>query len=123
MTTILIPVSPAELIDKIVILEIKEERIKDSLKLANVERELELLRVELAKLSISAELEALKEKLKRENEIVWESEEAVRAHGDNDAEVLKQARISHRGNDERFRLKRRINDLLGSSITEEKSHQ
>jgi hypothetical protein len=120
---ILIPVSPAELVDKIVILEIKEERIKDPLKLANVTHELELLRAELAKLSTSTELHALKADLKKANEIVWDSEEAVRGHWDDDRETLKQARISHAGNDKRFRLKRRINELLDSPLTEEKSHQ
>lgn len=123
MTTILVPISPGELVDKIVILEIKEGRIKDSPKLANIHHELELLRVEFAKLPVSTELSVLKERLKQANETVWDSEESVREHRGDDAETLRQARISHAGNDERYHLKRRINELLGSNITEEKSHQ
>jgi len=124
MTTIIsIPVSPAELLDKITILEIKEERIQDEVKLANVRAELALLVAELAKLPTSPELITFKEKLKKANKVIWDSEELIRERWDEDAEALKQAKISHAGNDERFRLKRAINDLLGSAITEEKSHQ
>lgn len=108
---ILIPVSPAELIDKLVILEIKEGRIKDPLKLANIKHELTLLRAELTKLPTSSKLRDLMEELRTVNEAIWDAEEALRVH------------TPHQKNDERFRVKRAINTLLDSAITEEKSHQ
>lgn len=123
MNVIHIPVSPAELLDKITILEIKQERISDEEKLQNIEKELALLQDELEKLPQSSRLEDLKTKLKMANEKIWDSEELVRKHWDNDNECLKQARISHAGNDERFHTKRAINELVGSDILEEKSHQ
>lgn len=123
MNIIHIPVSPAELLDKITILEIKQECISDPAKLQNVEKELMLLQEELKKLPQSSELEKLKGGLKKANKIIWDSEELVRERWEDDAECLKQARISHAGNDERFRAKRAINELVGSTIIEEKSHQ
>jgi hypothetical protein len=111
MTTILIPVSPAELIDKITILELKKDRIADPTKLTNIEHELVLLRAELVKLPASSGLHDLMEALRTVNEAIWDAEEALRAGS------------PHQKNDERFRVKRAINELLGSAITEEKSHQ
>lgn len=123
MTTILIPVSPAELLDKISILEIKEARIQDEVKLSAVKNELALLRAESAKLSQSPELSALYMELKEANEAVWDSEEMIRAEWGSDEKFLAASRVSHAGNDERFKIKRKINDLLGSGISEVKSHQ
>lgn len=123
MTTILIPVSPAELLDKISILEIKEARIQDDAKLSAVKNELALLRAESAKLPQSAELSALYMELKEANEAVWDSEEMIRAEWGSDEKFLEASRVSHAGNDERFKIKRKINDLLGSGISEVKSHQ
>ncbi len=123
MTHILIPVSAGELADKITILEIKAERITDAGKLASVQTELALLRTEFAKLSQSAEVSSLMQSLKSANEKIWDAEEALRAGGVGDEVFLNQSKISHSGNDERFRLKSEINKLLGSEIVEVKSHQ
>jgi hypothetical protein len=74
MTTILIPVSPGELLDKISILEIKDARIEDEVKRSAVKNELALLRTESAKLPQSEELSALYAELREANEDVWDSE-------------------------------------------------
>lgn len=123
MSTVSIPVSPAELIDKITILEIKNERIADEAKLSAVRNELTLLNAEYAKLKSTAEIEKLKSELKKANEDIWDGEEAVRKDWDDDAKFLAASRTSHSGNDRRFHIKRQINELLSSGITEVKSHQ
>jgi len=120
---LLIPVSAGELLDKITILEIKEERITDAGKLESVKAELKLLRNELLKLAQSTELERLSRALKTANEQIWDAEESVRQGGVEDEQFLEWSKISHSGNDERFRLKSEINKLLGSEIVEVKSHQ
>ncbi len=122
-TALAIPSSPAELMDKISILKIKDERIVDPVKLRNVRAELELLLNEYYKLPQSEELGKLGEALKVVNESIWDAEELLRAHWEEDDKVLMYARIAHKENDERFRIKRRINELLGSSVVEVKSHQ
>jgi uncharacterized protein YPO0396 len=123
MSTVLIPVSPAELIDKITILEIKSERITDEAKLSAVRSELSLLNAEYVKLQATAEIEKLKQELKVANEAIWDGEEAVRKDWGDDAKFLSASRTSHAGNDRRFHIKRQINELLSSGITEVKSHQ
>ena len=123
MTHILIPVSAGELADKITILEIKSERIADAVKLKSVKTELGLLRAEFGKLTQSPEVSALVQLLKSANEKIWDEEEALRAEGVGDEDFLNRSKISHSGNDERFRLKSEINRLLGSEIVEVKSHQ
>jgi len=123
MNTILIPVSPAELLDKISILEIKSERITEASKLDSVKAELALLQAELQKLPQSEELSKLYTELKEANEEVWEGEEVTRKEWGNDARFLEASRQSHAGNDKRFQIKKKINELLDSGISEVKSHQ
>src|SRR5207248_8797583 len=120
------PVSAGELIDKITILEIKLERIADAAKRANVRRELDLLRSARAdSLPSSPELAALMTELRAVNERLWDIENAVRAceaAGDFGGGFVALARSVYSANDERAALKRRINEMLGSAIVEEKSY-
>lgn len=111
--------------DKITVLEIKKSRITDPAKRAHAEQELDLLLAEYAKLPQSLKLTELAEKLRAANEVIWDSEDLLRdpTIKADQARFAEQAHISHDGNDERFRLKRAINELLGSDITEVKSHQ
>jgi len=121
-----VPVSAGELIDKITILEIKLERIADAAKRANVSRELELLRSARAELLPSSpELTAVTTRLRAVNERLWDVENGVRAceaAGDFGDRFVALARSVYVANDERAALKRRINDLVGSTIVEEKSY-
>jgi len=114
------------LIDKITILEIKLERIADADKRANVRREADLLRAARADLlPMSPELTTLTNGLKAVNERIWEIEDGVRAcesAGEFGDRFVALARSVYTANDERAALKRQINDLLGSTIVEEKSY-
>lgn len=126
MAEVLIPVPPAELVDKVTILEIKSERITDPQKLQNVRLELDTLRQAwkaspLAKTDVSAQLR----ELKAINEQLWEIEDRIRikeSTGTFDGEFVELARSVYLTNDERARVKRQINELLGSKLIEEKSY-
>jgi len=122
-----VEIAPGELIDKITILEIKSERMDDPAKLENVRRELEiLLATRDAELDASGELDDLATQLKAVNEKLWVIEDDIRdceAAGDFGETFIGLARAVYQTNDERARLKREINVLLGSEIIEEKSYK
>ena len=121
-----VPVSPGELIDKIGILEIKAARFRDAGKRRNVARDLaRLAAVRDAGLAASAALAALAAELKTVNERLWEIEDALRGHearGDFGAAFVTLARAVYQNNDRRSALKRRIDELLGAAIVEEKEY-
>lgn len=121
------PVSWGELIDKIAILEIKAARIADPAKLANVKRELGALTAVLdAEGETPAALADLARELKQVNETLWQIEDDIRAceaGRDFSARFVELARSVYRANDKRAALKRRINELMGSDIVEEKSYK
>ena len=78
-TSISIEIAPGELIDKITILEIKLERIKDSDKLANVRLEWEtLVKGRDAAIEETPELDRLSAELKAANEALWDIEDDIR---------------------------------------------
>lgn len=122
-----VEIAPGELIDKITILDIKSERMDDPDKLKNVRHELAILKSTLEEaLSASAELDALTARLKEVNEQLWEIEDDIRiCEGAKDfgPKFVELARAVYVTNDERARLKRQVNELLGSDIVEEKSYQ
>lgn len=121
-----VEVSFGEFLDKIAILEIKSERIKDADKLANINKELDLLREiwknnPKSKIDISGELKSLK----AVNEKLWSIEDDIRDKERNknfDQGFIELARSVYFSNDERARLKRVINEKLGSNLIEEKSY-
>ena len=127
MKTPEVPVSWGELIDKITILEIKAARLKNPAALANVNKELKLLAAQAdAALKTSAELPALKQRLTRVNEALWEIEDRIRekeARQEFDAGFVALARSVYQNNDERAAIKRQINTLLASELVEEKSYR
>lgn len=122
-----VPASAGEVIDKITILEIKSERISAPDKLDNIRRELaELAAVVSEQVSHSPELEALKSELKRINESLWVIEDDIRdceRRSDFGDAFIALARAVYTTNDRRAALKREINQLLGSTLVEEKSYQ
>ena len=127
MTTLVtVDISPGELVDKITILEIKLERITDETKLQNVRTEWTILtRARDANLPCSTELDDLTAKLKEANEKLWMIEDDIRnceRQKDFSDEFIRLARAVYFNNDVRARLKRRINELLGSPLIEEKSY-
>jgi len=126
MNDILVPLSVGELIDKITILQIKSERIANREQLANVRRELNALEAVSARIACDpGVLAQCTADLKRVNEALWEIEDAIReceARGDFGPGFIELARSVYRQNDERSRLKRKLNIAAGSSYIEEKSY-
>jgi hypothetical protein len=121
-----VPVSWGELIDKITILEIKEQRLSSPQAIANVRKELAVLSRAVAELKPSpAALNILKQKLKAINEKLWEVEDEIRAKEaakNFDPQFIELARAVYVHNDERTRIKREINELLKSGLVEEKQY-
>jgi hypothetical protein len=123
MPDIRIPVSIGELVDKITILEIKLEHLQTEA-LQNVERELGLLRVVLTATGLTIDPELWND-LATINRSLWRIEDDIRElerRGRFDAEFIALARSVYRSNDHRAQLKRRINEVHGSLIVEEKAY-
>lgn len=127
MSLIQTPVSYGELIDKMTILQIKLQEIRDEAKLANVRNELELLEATWAndaasKIDIADETARLLAVNKR----LWDIEDNIRLKERAqafDASFVELARSVYFQNDERAAIKREINLKLGSTLVEEKSYQ
>lgn len=126
MDHIEVPVSFGELIDKITILEIKLDRMEDADKLANVERERDLLEATWRAHEASArDIAAERDQLKAVNTALWDIEDNIRRKEKArafDDEFVSLARSVYLRNDERAATKRRINEALGSTLREEKSY-
>ena len=122
-----VTVSVGELLDKIVILEIKRERIKDPRKLANVTRELDvLISASSRNITITEEVAELVGELKRVNLRLWDIEDEIRdceRNKDFGEKFIDLARAVYHTNDRRAELKNRLNSITGSVIVEEKSYQ
>ncbi len=126
MRTLATPSSFGDAADRITILAIKSERMRDAVKLANVRKELaEISEAFFAAVARTPEFDALFERLKAVNEQLWEIEDAIRlceAKGDFGPEFIRLARSIYQTNDLRAAIKREINTLLGSDLVEEKSY-
>jgi chaperonin cofactor prefoldin len=124
--TILLEVSPGELIDKMTILEIKLAHLANPDQLANVRREYDLVKQTFSEcVENTPALADLIGELKVANLALWEIEDAIRDHERNQdfGETFVQlARSVYRTNDRRSAIKRRINRLLDSTLIEEKSY-
>ena len=127
VSSVKVDIAPAELIDKITILSIKSERIDDVEKRKNVQSELDILTATRDQvIQPSASLNDLTLKLKDVNERLWVIEDDIRSCEATEvfgSQFIELARAVYRQNDERARLKREINNLLGSKIIEEKSYK
>ena len=123
---LVVEISAGELLDKIAILEIKREKIRDEAKLANVRREYAtLLQAFDMHIPQSDELSRLRVTLKDVNIELWRIEDEIRAQEKAGAfgdEFVALARSVYRMNDRRASIKREINALLQSHIIEEKSY-
>lgn len=125
--SLLIPVSAGELIDKITILRVKADRIGDPAKEANVRKELALLETVCVQTIGSVQgLDPLTAELLAVNAALWDIEDGKRdceRRQDFGPAFIALARSVYIENDRRAAIKRRINDLTGSDIVEEKSYQ
>ena len=123
---ILAEISIGELIDKITILEIKEAKIDDPAKLANIRHELAKLRdTRREVISSSKSVAKIASALKDVNEALWDIEDKIRdceRKGDFGSTFVELARSVYQTNDKRATLKRQLNEILNSTIIEEKSY-
>ena len=121
-----VPVSWGELLDKVAILEIKGRRLRAPDAVAHTDAELAALRPALAMLDPPpAGLAELRAALSAVNLRLWTIEDRLRekeAAGEFGPEFVALARSVYRENDERGRIKRAINVLLGSGLIEEKQY-
>lgn len=124
---ILIEVSPGELLDKIAVLEIKRDRISDPAKLRNILTELAVLVAarDRAVTAGDAKLLDLSAELRSANEALWDIIDEIyqcETVADFGPRYVQLARSVYRENDRRALAKRKINELLGSRLIEEKAH-
>ena len=121
-----IEVSPGELIDRLTILEIKLDRIRDAQKRRNVETEHAVVRAAYdAHVPDSERLGSLVDELREVNLRLWAIEDDIRAcerRQEFGPAFVALARSVYLSNDRRSELKRDINALLGSKLREEKSY-
>ena len=126
MNKILVEVSVGELLDKISILEIKQEKIKDTEKLKFINEEHSILKDQLNKnVKSDQKLNELFETLKKINVKLWIIEDDKRqCEKDKDftEKFIKLSRDVHLLNDERAKIKLEINNLTGSKIKEIKEY-
>ena len=120
-TIINAPISIGELVDKITILEIKKNKLQN-LKLENVLKELSFLKglIEKHKIDITDDLFS---QLKEINLSLWNIEDQIRVKEKNkefDNNFIELARSVYFKNDKRAEIKKSINQLCNSEITEEK---
>ena len=117
-----IEVSIGEILDKISILEIKKNKIKDSEKLKNINNEFNTL-VE----SYPSYIDQFEYKdLLKINSLLWDIEDRLRLKEKNkkfDEEFIRLARDVYFTNDKRSVIKKKINIRLGSDLIEEKSYE
>ena len=122
MNKILVEVSVGELLDKLSILEIKQEKIKDSEKLKYINDEYAVLKEQL-KENVHSDntLDKLFNSLKQINSKLWHIEDDKRMcekNSDFGEKFIKLSRDVHFLNDERAKLKLEINNKTGSKIKE-----
>jgi hypothetical protein len=119
-----IEVSNGEIIDKLTILQIKLERIKDEAKLKNLRREFD----ELSKVAsqVMNDSDPLYKELYKINCELWDIEDQIRfleRKKDFGDEIISAARSVYFRNDKRAEIKREINIRTSSGLTEEKSYE
>jgi len=126
MNKILVEVSVGELLDKISILEIKQEKIKDSEKLKFINDEHSILKDQLDNNVKSDEkLNTLFQSLKNINAKLWVIEDDKRLcekNKDFGEKFIKLSRDVHFLNDDRAKIKLEINTHTGSKIKEIKEY-
>ncbi len=126
MNKILVEVSIGELLDKISILEIKQEKIKDSDKLKYIQDEYNVLKEQLFKnVKSDDKLNELFVSLKEINSKLWIIEDDKRLcekNSDFGEKFIKLSRDVHFLNDKRAQIKLKINNHTGSKIKEIKEY-
>ena len=124
---ILAEISVGELFDKITILNIKTQKIHDSEKLQNIEKELNFLNHQTSNINVKDQelLNRNIEKLQLINEELWDIENYKReceANKDFGEKFIQLSRDVHFKNDIRAKIKKEINLLTDSTVVEEKEY-
>jgi hypothetical protein len=117
-----VPVSVGELFDKYSILQIKNERITDVNKLDIIQKEINYLKPFISQYTLEPSFTI---QIKAINEQLWDIEEQIREKEflkEFDDEFINLARNVYKTNDERCRVKNKINEYLNSDIKEIKSY-
>ena len=126
MNKIYIETSAGELIDKLTILEIKKEKIKDQKNLKIINKEYLSLKKSLDNtLKINNQINNLWNQLRDINLKLWEIEDAKRLAEKNknfDENFIKLSRNVYKFNDQRAKIKFEINQLCGADIKEIKQY-
>ena len=126
MNKILVEVSIGELLDKLSILEIKQEKIKDAEKLKYIHDEYKVLKEQLSiNVTSDDKLNELFTSLKEINSKLWMIEDDKRMcekNSDFSEKFIKLSRDVHFLNDDRAKIKLQINDHTGSKIKEIKEY-
>jgi len=121
---VMAPISVGELIDKITILQIKQQEIKNLEKKNNITVELTELQQICNSLQLP-DISELQDKLYHVNRMLWMIEDFKRSCEKKqkfDVEFVEAARSVYIKNDQRAAIKREINTVCGSVIVEEKSY-
>lgn len=117
-------ISWGELLDKVSILDIKASKIIDATAQENILKELAILNDAKRLLPYEdSRLTSLNNDLRLINKSLWDIEDGLREkerRREFDAEFIVLARSVYKYNDRRARIKRQINDYLGSELVEEK---
>ena len=126
MSKILVEVSVGELLDKISILEIKKEKIKDPEKLKFINNEYNVLKAQLNQnIKSDNKLDVLFKSLKEINSKLWVIEDDKRLcekNSDFTEKFIKLSRDVHFLNDDRAKIKLEKNEHTGSTIKEIKEY-
>ena len=119
-----VEVAIGEIFDKITILDIKLERISDESRLTYVQGEKDVLEEALKLEGVEIDSELYQE-LRDINMKIWDTEAGFRekeAEQEFDDEFVQFARLNAKYNDERFLVKKRINEHYDSPVREQKSY-
>ena len=123
---ILSEISPGELLDKIRILEIKIEKVKDKNSLEEIKKEYKILKeIQTSSIEITDKIKDLSQSVKNVNVKLWNIEDKLRIcekNKDFDKNFIELARGVYFANDERAELKSKINKILKSNIIEIKQY-
>ena len=126
MSKILAEISAGEFFDKLSILEIKLNKIKDLVLLNEVKKEYKILNESKNKnINFSKEIEILYKDLKEINEKLWKIEDEIRLcekNSDFKDKFIQLSRDVYFTNDKRSKTKSEINKILGSNIIEIKQY-
>ena len=119
-------VSAGELLDKISILEIKLEKIKDKNSLKEVKKEYKILKkIQNSSIPKSIKIKSLFLSVKKINIRLWNIEDKLRIYEKNkkfNKKFIELARGVYFSNDKRAKIKLEINKILGSNIREIKQY-